>query len=446
MKQNVKLIFMLAISIFGFASNSLGQSTETIDEDQYQSEEPDEIVMIERESSIFDTLFIPAGKPIVFLIEVDENSSGMISEYSDLKNEEKELINNFGNNAFEIKVISKNTYVQFENKKVLNISWAINLYQAFAYWSGKLSDDIKVKHGAHFATEFVAEQMGVKKESSYVVNTRIYRSQMASLQNINNITKNSKIVMDAYLGNISSAWIESNQEQYSNLFLNKILKLKSLETYSDRDGSKIHVKTVSFNQKGQPTLIKLYSMNGEEEKSIQYTYENEMLSEITDNYGRIKTVQYENDQMIIIEKSQTDSEILIVNFVNNILFTKTYHIPKNDFQSFECSFSDEKYDNSCKFQYVNNVNSKRGCNSEIGVFPFTYEEIVFYESGQVSHSNSKIEKVDDKIFKIYFIHPDTDPEYTIQHWATLHLNENGLVSTFDLIDQNVIKVDYTYYP
>ena len=49
------------------------------------------------------------------------------------------------------------------------------------------------------ATEFVAGNMKVKKESSYVINTRKYRKEVASLESKNKITPKSNEIMNAIL-------------------------------------------------------------------------------------------------------------------------------------------------------------------------------------------------------------------------------------------------------
>ena len=440
---------MLAISITGLAINSLGQKSQANDEDQYQSEETEEVVMIVRVSSAFDTLFIPAGKAIVFLIEVDENSSGMISLNGDLTKEEKELINNFGNNAFEIKVISKNTYVQFENKKVLNISWASDLYQGFAYWSGKLGDDVKVKKGSHFSTEFVSEQMGLKKESSYVINTRRYKAELTLLQNKNIFTEKSKIVMNAYLSNISSAFPENNQDPYGDLFNHKSLKLKSIETCFYIKGSKIPLKKTLLNEKGQPTLIKFYSMNGNERSSLQFIYENDILSQIVNEEGEIIYFIYNNEKMIMLQTIRNGKETKVFTLVNNLLLCKSYEVMDND-NSYDNWFWEEKYEGNCKVTYSNDIVSSKDSSSKIGTFPFIHQSISYQDSMVLQFKKSKIEKKDDKNFVQYYskaTQEDQEDEYEL--FGTFQFNEHNLISTFTFTkdnETNLLKMDYTYYP
>ena len=110
---------------------------------------------------------------IKYVKKYDKDRAATISIGFDyVKDEEKELIQNFKKDAFEIKKIDKQVFILFENKQTLDVSSLDNSYQAFAYWGGKENDRVQVQEGSKKATEFVAKQLGLKTESSYVTTTK----------------------------------------------------------------------------------------------------------------------------------------------------------------------------------------------------------------------------------------------------------------------------------
>ena len=91
--------------------------------------------------------------------------------------EKNELIKNFSKNTPEIIQLYNYTYVLAENGQYIDLTGDGNTYQAVAYWSGKMDDNIVAQEGKNRATEFVATQMGQQKESSYITNSKKYKEK-----------------------------------------------------------------------------------------------------------------------------------------------------------------------------------------------------------------------------------------------------------------------------
>ncbi|WP_299250765.1 hypothetical protein [uncultured Cytophaga sp.] len=436
---------MFAIFIIGITNNSLAQSTPSNNEIE---EDEIETMIIERDFSSLTTLNITAGKTYVFIVDI-ENQYSMLdgSKTNNQEKEEKELINNFGNDAFEIQFITSNTDIYFANNQKINFRADGELNQSFAYWSGKMEDNVIVKQGTHQSTEFVAEQMGVKKESSYVINTRRWKSEVALLQNKNNVTEKSKIVMNAFLSTISNTSFDNNIEKYANLFDPKNVKLKNIETYFDKNGSKVFIKKVSLNEKGQPILLKIYSRDGDESSSIQFIYENGMLTKSIDEEGEIILFTYDNEKMIQVESNRNENETTVFTLVDNMLLQKHYILKSEAYNNW--CFED-KYENNCKITFSNNFVSDKECFSQIDKFPFIYKYTSFQDGEILQFEKSKIEKKDDKTFEMYFSKSESEGQIDdYQLWGTFKLNEKGLVNAISIINNNEtfeIKIGYTYYP
>ncbi|MDI3320358.1 hypothetical protein, partial [Pinibacter soli] len=313
MKQLPAVIFILALSLSGFSQNSKTQPNKKtakkipqqsiiiapVDTTAYQ--------IIAEESKVVDTLRIQAGKPCLVLVNVYQYPTVGYNDHV----EEKELIQNFGKDALQIIYIDQHTYVIFENGQTLDISDFENSYQAFAYWGGDLEDKVQTKEGTHYATEFVAEQMNVHKESSYVANTRKYKKEVASLENANNVTEKSRKTMNAFLSNLSIPFPDDKGED-APLYEQKFTRLKSIETYfPEPNGKKILLKKIEFNKDQQPISVKNYNRKGNENGRTSLIFENGMLIKIIHGETSTTTIKYDDNQMILFSNAGDGNETTV---------------------------------------------------------------------------------------------------------------------------------------
>ncbi|MDI3321425.1 hypothetical protein, partial [Pinibacter soli] len=313
MKQLPAIIIILALSFSGFSQNSKTQLHKKI-----VKKNPQESVMetpvdttayqiIAEESKVVDTLHIQAGKPCLILVNVYQYPTVGYNDHV----EERELIRNFGQDALRIIYIDQHNYVIFENGETLDISNFENSYQAFAYWGGDLEDNVQVKEGTHYATEFVAEQMNVDKESSYVANTRKYKKEVASLESANNVTEKSKKTMNAFLSKFSIPLPDDKGED-APLYEQKFTKLKSVETYFQvPNGKKKFLKKIEFNKDQQPILVKNYNRKGNENGRTSLVYENGMLIKIIHGETSTTTIKYDDNQMILFSNAGDGNETTV---------------------------------------------------------------------------------------------------------------------------------------
>lgn len=176
---------------------------------------------------VVDTLKIKSGKPSVFLIDIDQSQGEGLMSPED--QEENELRKNFKKTDFQLKKIVRYTYLLFENGEYLDLSGKGNTFQATAFWSGDLKKSAVVQEGKKNATEFVAAQLGLKKQSSYVTTTTNYKKEIAELLSKDNFTDKSKLVMNAFL-QIGSVPEMALIEKESMIFNRSQEKVKSITT------------------------------------------------------------------------------------------------------------------------------------------------------------------------------------------------------------------------
>ncbi|WP_281309887.1 hypothetical protein [Flavobacterium flavigenum] len=414
-----------------------------------------EVAMAEptkEEKIIPDTLQIKKGKKYVFLVDVNEYSSQGNTVYAgnEDNSEKAELNRNFPKENLEIITINKYTYVLFENKQTLDITGDGQSFQAFAYWSGKLDDKVQVKEGTRMATEFVAEQLKSKKESSYVINTRKYKKEVASLQGKNKITAKSKEVMKALLSDHSLPIPDIKLDDEA-IFKQGTAKLKTLDSYFlKKKGVRIPLKSVSFNDQGLPTAVTYYKDEGKSNNKKEFVYKDGMLTKIMkEDQTMVCSVNYDDNKVIFSGNVGDANETTVYWLENGKLLQKSYTLMADDKFSYMNTFAEEKFENNCISYYINNVVWSNNCGGAENKFPFIHTYTSYQDKEVLQFRKSKIEKKDDRTFEKYFSaaeRADQNDDYKL--FGTIHLDDFNLVDTYSFTKDNeakTIKVDYTCY-
>ena len=440
MKHQFIILFVLLYSFSIFSQIQEGTNSESIPE----------IVLGEssfNNKPVIDTLHIKAGKPIVFIVDVTEYPAS--SSHDASKKEEKELTTNFDKAAFEIKKIEKHTYIIFQNKQTLDISASSNSYYALAYWSGNMEDDIQTKEGINFATEFIAKQIDVEKESSYVINARKHKEHIATLKLKNNSpTKKSKLVMSAFL-DIMLNPLMIIDETHAPLFIPQASNLKKIETYISKDNdTKIIIGRIDINKNGQPISNIRYNSRGIEKGKSNFVYKEGVLTQMIEN-DKIVSVYYDDDSIVLFENSGDADEIKIGRLKNNTLLLNRYLLMQENTYAHRNYSSEERIENNCVVRYFNNDISSKNCNSTANKLPYHNKNISYH--GEEIHGirNSKLEKKDKKTFEIFYSNIQEEAQKdNFKLWSTLKLNDKKLLSSYSFVKRGtntMITFEYTYY-
>ncbi|PXY43611.1 hypothetical protein [Flavobacterium hydrophilum] len=403
------------------------------------------------EKIIPDTLQIKKGKKYIFLVDVNEYSSLGNTVYAgnDDNSEKTELKRNFPKENLEIINITKYTYVLFENKQTLDITGQGQSFQAFAYWSGKLDDKVQVKEGTRMATEFVAEQLKSKKESSYVVNTKKYRKEVASLQGKNKITSKSKEVIKVLLSEHSLPIPDIKLDDEA-IFKQGTAKLKTLDSYFlKKKGIRIPLKSVSFNNEGLPTAITYYDDEGKNRSKKEFIYKDGVLTKIIKEDQTTSSINYDDNKVIFTANIGDANETTVYWLENGKLLQKSYTLMADDKFSYMNTFTEEKYENNCISYYINNVVWSNNCGGTENKFPFIHTYTSYQDKEVLQYRKSKIEKKDNRTFEKYYSaaeRADQNDDYKL--FGTIHLDDFNLVDSYSFTKDNeakTIKVDYTCY-
>ncbi|AQW89516.1 hypothetical protein HZP42_07850 [Elizabethkingia anophelis] len=388
------------------------------------------------EKSEADTLKLKAGKAYVLLIDVAPNMKGVTVGGDD--QEKNELIKNFSKNTPEIIQLYNYTYVLAENGQYIDLTGDGNTYQAVAYWSGKMDDNIVAQEGKNRATEFVATQLGQQKESSYITNSKKYKEEVKSLQGKNNFTKKSAEVMQAYLQHLAVpkiCFIENTM-----LFNKDQSKIKTTTTYITGDnGKKQKYLVAEFNELGQPITITEYRSD---EKSVQrFTYKDGILTNIQTPVNTTN-INYDNDRMITSSDLGGGTETEIYRVEKNELLRKSYIIMKDDSSDNMNAATDEKIEKSCTNFYIDNIIQTSNCSSNANEFPFTHTSIVYQDGKLIQETKYRIEKKSSVLYESQYKR-DNDIRK-----ATYHLNDKGLLESYQKNDNNrksTVWLEYTYF-
>jgi hypothetical protein len=399
-----------------------------------------------------DTLHIQKGKKYVFIVDVDKYSAqtGTYAITGENNTEEAELKRNFPKENLEIVNINKYTYVLFENLQTLDITEDGQSFQAFAYWSGKMNDKVQVKEGTKMATEFVAQHLKIKKESSYVINTRKYKKEVASLQGKNKITANSKEIMKALLSSYSLPFPDIEVDNLP-VFQQGTAKLKTLDSYFlKKKGVRIPLKSVSFNNEGLPVAITYYyDDDGKNKSKKEFIYKDGMLIKIIKEDQTAFSINYDDNKIIITENLGDANETTIYWLDNGQLLQKSYTVMIDDQFSYMNTFVEEKSENNCISYYINNSVWTKNCSGASNTFPFIHTYTSFQNREVLQYRKSKIEKKNDRTFEKYYSEAESaDQNDNYKLWGTFHLDEYNLVDAFNFKKDNIeqtIKIDYTCY-
>ncbi|PBI83708.1 hypothetical protein BSF41_44220 [Flavobacterium sp. ACN2] len=448
MKILLSLLLIITLSFQGYSQKKIKKKTTS-----KATATPDLIVtpemVAETEKIIPDTLYIQKGKQYIFLVDVNEYSQRSTEYASNDDNTEKEELKlNFPKENLEFININKYTYVLFENKQRLDITAEGKSFQALAYWSGKTDEKVKVREGTRMATEFVAEQLKSKKESSYVVNARKYKKEVASLQSKNEITSKSKEVMKHWLNSELLSFIDIETD---NLPVSQLgtTKLKTMNSYFlEKKGVRIPLKSINFNKEGLPTSISSYD-EGKVSNIRTFIYNDGLLTKIIDGENLIRNITYIDNKMIISENISEVNPTYIFWLENGKILEKRYILMIDDKFSYMNSYGEEKIENNCISHYINNVVWTNNCSTANNKFPLIYTYTTYEDKEMSQFIKFKIEKKNDTTFEKYYSkakRSDQNDDYKLL--GTLHLNDFNLVDTYIFTEDNetkTIKVDYTFY-
>lgn len=284
-------------------------------------------------------------------------------------------------------------------------------------------------------------------DSAYARKTIGFKAEVAVLQRTNNITENSKKVMDAFLIDIGSPFPQQSKDKDEYAFMRKYSGIKTIETYFDEKESKIFLKKVSFNEHGQPTLVTIYSRDGGENSIIRLMYKNGIVTGIKYREDLVYVVQYDNDKMVMYCNTPDFTDTQVMWIENDVLLTKSYFLMNDDAECIKNSFAEDKIENSCLVCYYNEKISTRNCSSKIDIFPYV-NQYTSYQDGEVlQHIKSKIVKINEHTFEKYYSDVEEGENYKL--WGTFNLNEQNLMTKYTFTKNGVKKVlmiDYTYYP
>jgi len=451
MKHVLSILLILTLSISGFAqkkpvAKKKAQPKTAVSKKEVVVEE------VKPEKIKPDTLQVQKGKKYVFLVDVSEYSGQSDVAYVDSneENSEKaELLRNFPKENLEIINIKKYTYILFENKQTLDITGDGKSFQALAYWGGKMDDKVQVKEGTKMATEFVGEQIRSKKESSYVVNTKKYKKEVASLQNKNKITSKSRETLKALLNGYALPFADIRSEEMA-LYQQGTAKLKTIDSYIIKNkGARTPLKSIAFDNDGLPTSVSFYDREGKSKGKKEFVYKDGMLSKIMKDDQEVSSVNYDDNKIVITENVGDANQTTIFWLENGKLLRKSYTLMADDKFSYMNNFVEEKFENNCVVYYINNVVWTRDCSGASNVYPFVHTYTSFQNKEVLQFRKSKIEKKDDRTYeKFYSTAERAEQNDFYKPWGTIHFDEMNLVDMLKFTKDNneqTIKIDYTCY-
>ncbi|GAA4767627.1 MULTISPECIES: hypothetical protein [Flavobacterium] len=391
-----------------------------------------------------DTIHITKGKPALLLINVmAQNTAG----YRDTR-EEKEILTNFDKSKLQIISITRHSFIVFENNQTLDISNFNNSYESKAFWNGKIKEQIQTEEGLQKSTEFFAKQMKVKKESSYVINAKKYKKELAQLTKKNIITDKSKKVMLAFLQMFSSPILEDLKE--TKIFNQDLAKIKEIKAYfSEKKVKKFLWRNIEFNQQGQPILFKSFKENNKIEAQISFEYENGMLSKIS-QMEIPSSVTYNDDKMIISKKMPDGEETKVYWLENDELLEKEYQLATDDNLAYNNTILEDKFENNCKIQTYNDQMFRKICFSKKDEVPFIHTFTSYQGENILQHYKVKLIKKNETTFERYLSESEDskDQKENYKLFGTYQLNEKKQITSFKFIKDKTeknIKIDYTYF-
>lgn len=397
-----------------------------------------------------DTLFVKTNRPVVFLINVSKGS--VIATNDSEQAEAVELRTNFEENALKIVKINQHLLIMLENKTFLDLRDTDTHYEYFAYWDGNMTHKMQIKTGTKMATEFVAAQMGLQKESSYVVNGRKYKAELSALTLKNNITDKSKQVLKALLFKTASI-ITNDGGIYAGLFNIKSRNIKNIDAYLTKNGKKNPLKSITFNEMGQVTTTKTYSSSGSGKliKETNLLYKNNMLSQIISEGDSVINIFYENEKMIFVKKMAESTTTIVYWLENGELLMKMYDITNNkDFDPTNNFCLEYKTEGDCIVDYKNNKIKKKTCAGNKGIFPYIFTQYFYQNDGEIAEfSKGKIEKKDSKTYELFYSKVEDETQADNYYlYGTIHLNKQEDVKTLETLEadkKSRMDIEYSYF-
>lgn len=387
-----------------------------------------------------DTLDLKLGKAYVLLIDISEGSYNVQVAGDD--QERNELQKNFGEKAFEIINIYNYSYVKIANGQYLDVSEEGASYQAMAYWSGKEEDNIVVREGKRLATEFISEQIGGNKKSSYLLNSDKHISEVEKLQKKNFFTSKSKEVMNTFLKNYS---VSSLCKIKNNIVFNNDQKgVKTITSFiTNEKGKSVKWQTIELDENALPKKIIEYDDNGKAEVSnLNFEYKDGQLIAINRKDESVK-ISFNDTELIERKDLGGAIETVVYKLEKNTLLRKAFLIMKDEGGEHQNSLTEEKIENNCLKYYIDGVVWSVNCNSKINEFPFSHS-YTSYQDGAV------LQKVDYKIIKknnLEYEMTVTD-ELSGTVVGNIVLNERNLLESYNYKEgKSAFKSNlvYTYY-
>ncbi|WP_179376112.1 hypothetical protein [Winogradskyella wichelsiae] len=398
-----------------------------------------------------DTLRIASGKSYLILIDVQK-------EYDDptvsimggpVDDEEKELLKNFEEDSFEIIKQYQHTLILFENGQKLDLSSLANTFQGVAYWNGNIEDDVQFKNIIKKSTEFVAEQMGLNTQSSYVINNEKYKEALALLQNKNNFTEKSRLIMNSFLDDVYKAFLNNRLGQDANLFNTLPENLKKMNlSVSIGSEEKMLKRSIEINKKGQIDKLILFDRAGKISRSIQYIYENDILKKTINDQGTTTIFSYDDDKMISFQNIGDANETNVYYLKNDKKNIENYIIMIDDTYASQNSLSKTINEKNCEIRYINNVVWTRNCFTDQNVFPYLHTYTSYQDGEVLQYRKFKIEKKNKKTYHKYYSNAQQDTDKDMYELKGIYqLNDDNLVTNYTITDDEEkvnLEIEYIY--
>lgn len=397
----------------------------------------------EIEDITVDTIHITKGKPTFLLIQI--NGQNTFSEID--RREIKELNNNFDKTKNDIIDIKRHSFIIFENNQTLDLSNFKNSYAAKAFWSGKLKEQIQTEEGLENSTEFFAKQLKIKKESSYVIDARKYKKELSPFIKKTNITEKSKEVLNAFLKQHTTPFTEEE-----NVFEQNIDKVKMINIYvSERKIKKALVKSIEFNEKGQPTRVINKNIKGETDSEKKFIYDNGMLTKIIEG-DMTKSYSYNDGKMISVNKNEEAESIDLFWLENGVLLDKNYTLFNDEKQAYHNTIVATKLEDNCRIKTYNDKIIRKDCFTKKGEFPFMYTYTSFQDEEILQVYKTKMVKKNESVYEGYLSSSDDPKKYKDNFilTGTFQLNDKKQITSFSSIKQKdkperTVKIEYIYY-
>ncbi|MDH1884075.1 hypothetical protein ACTS9T_00790 [Empedobacter falsenii] len=372
---------------------------------------------------------IEANKVQVFLIYINDYSTS-----SCVLSEEEELRRNFDSSDFTISNICVNSDLEFPKETIKLRSQK----QGIIFWSGNVNEKPIVKEGnLQNATEFVAKQLGVQKESTYVSNTKKWKAEIDELTKTNIPTKVSKEVNGAIINTL----VYDNLRADKTISLNRIFseadfsKLKTIEmTFLDNENQKINLNKITFDEKGFPTMIK--KRNSDD--LIILTFDNQLLKSTLENEQLTIYTHKENQVMGLIQQKDF-KKLLVYRLENQNLLEDVYWINTDLDKEKNNYYDQKKMVNNCIVSYSKDYTSSE-CETAPGIFPYESNKEI-QSSNSTLKLNIKIEDIGNGVLEVFKSIANKDFEKV----GEIQLNERKLIKSYTILSNGKsVKVDYNY--